>query len=276
MTPTVPQTLFAWCLLITAVAWSFFPTLLVVLSSFKPAITIFDFPPRLIFRPTLTNYVDLLRNWPEIITTLRNSTIITGAASLLGLLLSLPAAYAYSRYRGRFLAGSAFLILAVRIIPPILLTIPLFPFLEPRGLIDKQITLIVLYAALNVSLTTWLMKSFIDEVPREIEEAAMLDGCGALTTLMRVTLPLAVGGLVAAAVFAALVGWNEFAFALVFTSTKARTAPVLLNEMLGSVTGIEWGPLFAAATLQLAPMLAFVWAVQKYLIRGMTVGSVKG
>ncbi|OFX26628.1 MAG: ABC transporter permease [Armatimonadetes bacterium RBG_16_67_12] len=266
----------AWFLLAVAVSWSALPILLVVMSSLKDPRTIFDFPPRLVFWPELTSYHSLLVAWPQITGSLTNSLIITLASGALTLILSMPAAYAYSRFRSAYLRVSAFFILAVRMFPPIIITIPLFPFLQRIGLMDRHAMLVVLYVTFNVSLTSWLMKSFIDDVPVEIEEAALIDGCTRWQVIRRVTVPLTAPGLVAATVFAALLAWNEFQFAFIFTSTRARTMPILINEMLGSVTGVEWGPLFAAATLQLAPILVFLLVVQRHLIRGMTVGSVKG
>jgi multiple sugar transport system permease protein len=120
------------------------------------------------------------------------------------------------------------------------------------------------------------MKAFIDQIPREMEEAAFVDGASLVQTLYYVTLPLAVQGIIASAVFVFIFSWNEFLFAFIFTANNAKTAPIVIAEMQNSVTGVEWGPLFAAATLQVVPILLFVLLVQRYLIAGITAGSTKG
>jgi len=181
----------------------------------------------------------------------------------------------YSRHRNRFLTYSAFFMIVVRMVPPIVITLPLFPALNYLRLSDTHVLLIVLYATFFVSLSTWIMKAFIDQIPREMEEAAFVDGANLFQTVTRVTLPLATQGLVASAVFVFIFAWNEFLFAFIFAANRAKTAPIIISEMQNAVTGVEWGPLFAAATLQVAPILVFVLLVQRFLIAGATVGSIK-
>jgi multiple sugar transport system permease protein len=130
--------------------------------------------------------------------------------------------------------------------------------------------------AFYVSLATWVMMSFIDEIPIDLEEAAMVDGASRLQAFFRITLPLVATGMASVAVLTAVFCWNEFTFAFIFTNIRAVTAPVTLNVMLGGLYGADWGSVFTASTIQLVPMLIFIWAVQKYLIRGMTMGGVKG
>jgi multiple sugar transport system permease protein len=160
--------------------------------------------------------------------------------------------------------------------PPIIITIPLFPLLRSLRLIDSHTVLIVLYTAFMVSLITLIMRSFIDEVPPEIEEAALIDGCGRFSILVKIILPMTAPSLAASAVIIAVFTWNEFLFALIFTASKARTSPLMISEMLGSFLGVDWGVLFAATSLQLAPILFFTLKIQKHLVRGLTIGAVKG
>ena len=136
--------------------------------------------------------------------------------------------------------------------------------------------LIVLYATFFVSLGTLLMRTFIDQVPRELDEAAVVDGAGRLTILRSIIVPLVAPGILAVAVFVVVFAWNEFLFAFVFTATKAKTAPFVLSEMIGSIDGVDWGVLFAAATVQLAPVLVFVAFMHRYLVAGLTAGAMKG
>ena len=273
---TLPEIAMRWILLVLVVLWSVVPIVLVVFSSFKLPSRIFEFPPSLIFKPTLVNYTELARQFPEFFSTLVNSLIVTAGAGLLTLLVSVPAAYAYSRYRSRTLTFSAFLMLAVRMFPPIVITLPLYPVIRYLGLNDTHIVLVVLYSTFFVSLSTWVMKAFIDEIPREIDESAKLDGCNVLQLLTHIILPLSRHGLVATAVFVVVFSWKEFLFAFLFTSSNARTAPAVISEMLGSVTGVQWGPLLAAASLQLLPLLVFILLIQRFLVQGLTVGSTKG
>ncbi|MCC6716867.1 MAG: carbohydrate ABC transporter permease, partial [Acetobacteraceae bacterium] len=177
---------------------------------------------------------------------------------------------------GGWLAASAFWLIVVRLIPPIVVTLPLFPAVNAIGLQDTHIWLGILYATFFVSLGTFVMRAFIDQIPRELDEAAAVDGAGRITTLLRVIAPLAAQGMLAVAVFVIVFAWNEFLFAFIFTSTRARTAPLVLADIIGNFDGVEWGVLFAAASVQLAPVLGFVWIMQKYLVAGLTAGATKG
>jgi multiple sugar transport system permease protein len=263
-------------ILSAVVLWSGFPILLVILSSFKDPQTIFDYPPKFFFRPTIKNYFELAKDWPEYFLTLLNSLIVTLGAVVLTMVLCFFAGYAYSRFRSRTLTMSAFFMLIVRMLPPIVITIPLYPVLSYLGLFDKHITLIVLYAVFFLSLGTFLMKAFIDQLPVELDESAFMDGASRMQVLLRIILPLSLHGLMATATFVMIFAWKEYMYALLFTTTKAKTAPLIIAEMLGSVVGVSWGPVFAAATLQLVPILLYVLLVQRLLVEGMLVGSVKG
>jgi multiple sugar transport system permease protein len=256
--------------------WSAFPIALIVMASFKPTATIFAIPPRFVFTPRLENYALLVEKWPDFFANLRNSVIITLGATLLTVVTSTMAGYVYSRYRARLLTASAFFMVFIRMFPPIVITLPLFPAMNALGLMDTHLLLILLYATFFVSLSTWIMKAFIDQIPRELEEAAFVDGATLAQTLLRVTLPLSAHGMIASAVFVFIFAWNEFLFAFIFTTTRAKTAPLVISEMLGSVTGVDWGAVFAAATIQLVPILVFVILIQKYLIAGLTAGAIKG
>ncbi|MEO3474269.1 carbohydrate ABC transporter permease [Roseomonas sp. CAU 1739] len=259
-----------------AVVWSIFPIAMVVLSSFKPQRDIFAIPPQLVFAPTLENYVRLLAEWPAFLPNLLNSLIVTIGATLVTVLFSTLAGYVYARYRGRLLALSAFFMVVVRMLPPIVVTLPLFPLFSWLRINDTHLVLVILYAAFFVSLSTWIMRAFIDQVPRELEEAALVDGAGLFQVLRMVVLPLVTNGVIAAALFVIVYAWNEFIFALVFTTRVARTAPLVMSEMMSTTDGVDWGVLFAAATVQLAPVLAFILSAQRYVIAGLTAGAVKG
>jgi multiple sugar transport system permease protein len=259
-----------------AALWSAFPIAMVVLSSFKPQREIFAIPPSLAFEPTLANYRRLLEEWPAFLPNMLNSVLVAAGATLVTALCATLAGYVYSRCRGRLLALSAFFMVVVRMLPPIVVTLPLFPLFSWLRLNDTHLVLVLLYAAFFVSLSTWIMRAFIDQVPRELEEAALVDGAGIAQVLRRVVLPLVGSGVFAASLFVAVYAWNEFVFALVFTTRVARTTPLVMSEMLSTTDGVDWGVLFAAATAQLAPVLLCVLAAQRYVVAGLTAGAVKG
>ena len=256
--------------------WSGLPILIVVLSSFKPPREILAFPPRFLFTPTLDNYRALVTRWPEFFDAVANSLIVTAGATILTVIATTLAGYVYARVRSKKLAATAFFMIVIRMVPPIVVTLPLFPVVNWLRLNDTHLVLILLYATFFVSLNTWIMKAFIDQIPIELEEAAIIDGAGVWQILRHVIVPLAAQGMIAASTFVLIFSWNEFLFAFIFTTTDAKTAPLIISEMVGAVDGVEWGVLFAAATLQLLPILIFVIAVQKYVIAGMTAGSLKG
>ena len=257
--------------------WSVFPILFIVLSSFKPGREIFAVPPKFLFTPTLEHYVTLWDRWPNFFDGLFNSLIVTVGATVLAVAVSSLAGYAYSRHRGvRFMEGSILFLIGSRLIPPIVVTLPLFPVVNALGLNDTQLVLILLYATFFVSMGTLLMRTFIDQVPRDLDEAAILDGATPLSVLRKIVLPLVAPGMLAVAVFVVVFSWNEFLFAYIFTATKAKTAPFVLSEMISSVDGVDWGVLFAAATIQLLPVLLFVVVMNRFLVAGLTAGATKG
>jgi len=272
---TVPMRIFRGVGVTLILVFTVFPVAFLFASAFKHPAEIFQFPPSLIFRPTLQNFFDLPEEAPAFLMSLRNSAIVALTASILTVILAVPAGYALSRHRRRFLHASAFFMLLVRMYPPIVLTVPLFPVFSAVGLVDNLWALILLYSALFVSLCTWLMKVYMDEVPVELEEAATIDGANSWQRLTRIILPLSVHGVVATAVFVSIFSWKEYTFAYIFTGARTQTAPVILDLMLTPLTTVSWGPIFAASTLQLFPILVFVWLIQTYLTAGMKTGGVK-
>ncbi len=261
---------------VAILAWSLVPILFIVASSFKPGQDIFAVPPKYLFEPTLRHYGELWRAWGAFFSGLVNSTIVTAGATALAVVASTCAGYAYSRYANRFLEASVASLVMVRLIPPIVVTLPLFPIVNALGLNDTHLVLVVLYATFFVSLGAVLMRTFIDQIPKELDEAAGMDGAGQLTILWRIIVPVAAPGILAVAVFVVVYSWNEFLFAFIFTATRAKTAPLVIAEMIGSIDGVDWGILFAASTVQLVPVLLFVVFMNRYLVAGLTAGSTKG
>ncbi len=261
---------------LAVVAWSLVPIGLIALSSFKADRNIFSPTGAFSFAPTLANYEALWNRWGDFFFGLWNSFLVTVGATLLAVGVSLLAGFAYSRFASRGLQASAFFLIFIRLIPPIVITLPLFPVVNWLGLNDTHFILILLYATFFVSLGTVVMRTFIDQIPRELDEAAMVDGASQMQIIARIILPMAAQGMLAVSVFVIVYAWNEFLFAFIFTATRAKTAPLVISEMIGSIDGVDWGILFAAATVQLVPVLLFVVFMNRYLVAGLTAGSTKG
>ncbi len=262
--------------LVAVLVWSAYPIALIVLSSLRTPRDIFATGGASSWALTTMNYSNLWKRWPDFFGNLGNSLIVSLSATLLTLVVSFLAGYVYSRRDGRLLTSSAFFMILVRLLPPIVITLPLFPAINWLMLNDTKLVLVLLYTAFFLSLGTWIMKAFIDQLPRELEEAAAIDGAGLGQTLWLIVLPLSYAGMIATSVFIMVFAWNDFLFAFIFTAVDAKTAPLVISEMVGAIDGVDWGILFAAATLQLLPILVFVLLVQKYLIAGLTAGTVKG
>ncbi len=187
-----------------ALAWAFFPVLYTAISSFKLPLHIWDYPPSFVGQYSLVNYRDLAVKWPKYFTNLKNSLIITAGTGVVVLFCSIFAAYALSRFKHSLVRVSALSIIVIRMVPPIVITIPLFPIFNSWGLTDRPITLIILYSAFMVSLTTLMMKTFVDDVPVVLEEAAIIDGCSKLQAFLKITVPLSAPGVVAVIIFTSI------------------------------------------------------------------------
>lgn len=263
-------------LLIVVLIWSGLPILLVLMSSVKDPKTIFESPPRFIFRPTLYNFSRLVETRPDFFLALINSLIVTFGATLIVVFSATIAGYAFSRYRSRFFTLSAFSMLAIRLLPPIIATIPLFYVINNMGMQDNHFTLSVIYASFWISLGTWIMKCFVDTIPRELEEAAVVDGASIFQILFFIIIPLTVPGIITISTFSMIYAWKEYLFASIFTSTQARTAPVIIAEMQGALMGVDWGLVFAAVVIQYLPIAIFIFFIQRFIVRGITIGAIKG
>ena len=265
-----------WIFLAFILVWSVAPIFFIVLSSFKRQIDIFVYPPRLVFEPTIDNYLRLNSQWQGFFDAMGSSLIVALGATLLGGVVSFFGGYAYSRYRSRFTSWSAVYMIAVRVLPPIVVTLPLFPVVDWLGLNDTHILLILLYATFWVSLNTMIMKNFFDQIPYELDEAAYVDGASEWQLVSRILLRLTLQGMAAGSIFVFVYSWNEYLFAMIFSTNQAKTAPLILSELMGAVDGTEWGVLFAGVTLQLVPVVLLVTLARRYLIAGLTAGAVKG
>ena len=203
-----------------------------------------------------------------------NSLIIGFGSTFLAVSLGVFAAYAFSRFKIPLADDLLFFILSTRMMPPIAVAIPIYLMYRKLGLSDSAVGMILLYTAVNVSLAVWLLKGFIDEIPKEYEEAAMIDGYTRLQAFSKVVLPQAMTGIVATAIFCLIFAWNEYAFAVLLTSGEAQTAPPFIPIIIGE-GGQDWPAVAAGTTIVLVPILAFTIVLRKNLLRGITFGAVR-
>lgn len=255
-----------------------FPIFWMISTSFKSRWDAFRLPPVWLFKPTLEHYFTILsgKGWATtpVLPLLINSVIVSSGSSLLALLCGSLSAYGLSRFTTRYSKHLAMWILSTRMFPPVAVAIPVFLMMSNLGLIDTYWALIIPYSAFNISFVVWMMRSFFDQIPIELEQAALIDGCSRLGAFFRIVLPLTLPGLVATGVFVLIFSWNEFLFALILTRTAAKTAPVAVADFV-TLYGIQWGQLTAHATLISAPIIILGLLFQRYIVKGLTLGAVQ-
>jgi multiple sugar transport system permease protein len=253
--------------------WLLFPIYFMIATSFKRPIDIASRTPLWIFQPTLRNYEHVVDG--ALLHYLLNSVIVAASSTILSTALGSLAAYGLARLPLRGKKHYAFWILSMRMLPPIVGVIPLFYLFKAVSLTDTIPALILAYATFNVPFATWMMLSFFQDLPMDIEEAALVDGASRLQVFRWVALPLAAPGLVVTAIFALIFSWNEFLFALVLTSSeRAQTMPILIASFV-QYFEIAWGEMMAVATLAALPVLIFALFVQRYLVRGLAAGAFR-
>jgi multiple sugar transport system permease protein len=262
--------------LVLTVALTVFPLVWLFLTSIRSSADIFSVPVHIIPKTaTLTQYVSVFAQY-DTMGYVWNTIIVSVATVILVHLLAIPCAYALSRFRmpGAMLIFG--LLLIMRMIPVIALAIPLFAVFAAMGLLDTIWALILSHTAAKLPVAIWLLLGFIQDVPKEIEEAAQSDGAGTIRTLVQIVTPLIAPGIGASAVITFLFTWNDLLLALTLTSSKAaQTLPVGLTNFV-SQFGIDWGAMSAAGVLMVIPTLVFVWFAQGLLVKGLTTGAVRG
>ena len=252
-------------------AFFLFTLVWMILSSLKTNVQATAYPPLWLFRPTLQNYVDVFTKNP-FFSYMVNSTIIAAAAVGIGLVCGLPAAYSMARHRQ---AALGFLVLMVRILPGIAFLVPLFVIYRRLGLINTLGGIVLTHIIVVLPLVIWIMAGFFEDIPRELEEAALIDGCSRVGTFVRIVLPLSKPGIVAATILSFIASWNNFIFVLILGGKDTITLPMAVYSFV-SFEDVNWGGLTAAATIITVPILVLSLIVQRYLAGGLTMGAVKG
>jgi multiple sugar transport system permease protein len=285
---------------------SLIPIAWMVMTSFKSADDAVSYPPLVFFDPSLEGWVNLFtqrtrqpqeyldslpppQSWYEELVRSRqmviagpsrflgrffNSMIIGFGSTFLSVFLGSLAAYAFSRFRIPLKDDLMFFILSTRMFPPIAVAVPIFLMYRKLGLSDTHLGMIILYTMVNLSLAVWLLKGFMDEIPLEYEEAAMVDGYTRFQAFYKIVLPQAMTGIAATAIFCMIFAWNEYAFAVLLTFSKAQTAPPFIPTIIGE-GGLDWPAIAAGTVMFLVPVMIFTVVLRKHLLRGITFGAVR-
>jgi multiple sugar transport system permease protein len=251
------------------------PLLWIYLTAFKSQTDIFspDLQRMVLFQPTLDNFRGLFSEYP-FWKNLANTAIVSVLGTILTMAVSLSAAYSFARWNtggGDLL----FVTISTRMFPMAVAAIPHFMVFKTLGLLDTHLGLMILYVFFNVSFATFLLYGFFNEVPKEVEQAAMIDGYGRMEVFRKIVFPLIKPGLAVTAVFCLIWMWNEFFFAFLFTRSNARTVNVLISSFWGGLQ-VQYGLMAGGAAITIMPTLLAAWFMQRYIIRGLTFGAVKG
>lgn len=304
--PSDRQKWFAGIIVVGYALLTMLPLLWIIATGFKSSSDAIAYPPKVMFEPSMEGYVNLFTTqtrlsteaaaepvqdlpWYEQIVREKgntivgpsrfserffNSVIIGFGSTFFAIVLGTAAAYAFSRFKVPLKDDLLFFILSTRMMPPIAVAIPIFLMFRQLGLSDTHAGMILLYTAVNLSLAVWLINGFIDEIPIEYEEAALIDGYTRFQAFYKVVLPQAATGIASTAIFCLIFAWNEYAFAVLLTSGTAQTAPPFIPTIIG-VGGQDWPAVAAGATLFLLPVMVFTIFLRKHLLRGITFGAVR-
>lgn len=304
--PSQRQKWFAGILVVGYALITMLPLLWIVATGFKSSTDSIAYPPKILFEPTVEGYVNVFTTqtrlsseqaeqpredlpWYEQLVREKgntivgpsryserffNSIIIGFGSTFFAIVLGTAAAYAFSRFKVPLKNDLLFFILSTRMMPPIAVAIPIFLMFRNLGLNDTHAGMILLYTAINLSLAVWLINGFIDEIPIEYEEAALIDGYTRFQAFYKVVLPQAATGIASTAIFCLIFAWNEYALAVLLTSGTAQTAPPFIPTIIG-VGGQDWPAVAAGATIFLVPVMVFTILLRKHLLRGITFGAVR-
>ena len=261
-----------WILFGVFFLWTVFPIYWMLSSALKVEVNMFTIPPTWIFRPSLQNFRNLdeaFGIWKYI----KNSVVAAGTATFIAMVFGSMAGYGLSRGKMRGKKHIAFWMITTRMAPIVGVIVPLYILFRTFHLVGKLPGLIIAYTTFNLPFAIWLMKAFFDDLPKEIEEAAMVDGCSKLQAFFVVALPLAKPGLVAVATLCFMFAWNDYGFAVVFTSGATQTLPVATARLITEY-GIVWGQVMTLGTILLFPVLVIGILIRRHLVHGLTLGAV--
>ncbi|WP_319477808.1 carbohydrate ABC transporter permease [Marispirochaeta aestuarii] len=248
--------------------WTFISSITLEKELYRPD---FRFFPE---HPTTENYVRLFSKL-NFAANMADSFIVALTTAFLGLFLTVPASYSFSRYKFR---GRKYLLmqfLVINMFPIMLLIIPLFIMMKVLNIMDTYFALIIAYSTFTIPFSTWMMTSFFNAVPTDLDKAAQIDGCSRFGAMVRVIIPVVMPGIFSTGIYIFITSWNEYLYAAILTNSRVRTIPIALQNMIGEYQ-IEWGLLTAGGVLSALPVIVLFFFIQKQLISGMTAGAVKG
>ncbi|MEL7601585.1 MAG: carbohydrate ABC transporter permease [Bacillota bacterium] len=257
--------------LAVVLAFTLFPFLWMVLAAFKTNAQITDPSQIFIFKPYWKNFSNVFMRY-DFVKPILNSFIVAVMSTLIGLLLGLPASYAIARANK---SKTSLVILLVRFFPAIAFMLPWYIIFSRLGITDTHVALILSHLLINVPFIVWVMIPYFESIPRELEEAALLDGCRTFSAFRRIILPLTGPGLITTSLLSAIFSWNNFMFSLILSGGNTKTVPLALLSFV-SYASVDWGAMMAAAVVITLPILAISLIAQKYIIAGLTAGAVKG
>lgn len=267
----LPVALLYWVALVALFLIFMFPFVWMIMSSFKTQVQIMTMPPQWIFTPTLENYAEVFGR-QDFGRYIINSFVIALGSTLAGLVLGLPAAFSIARYKQQ---GLGFAILIARIVPGITMLIPWFILFTRLKLVDTYTALILTHMLVTMPFIVWVMIAFFEAIPQDLIDAARVDGCTEQMAFVRVVLPISGPGIITSSILAFLFSWNNFMFSNILTGLRTKTLPVAIFNFL-SYTEVNWGGLMAASVIITLPVLILALLTQKYIVRGLTAGAVKG
>jgi multiple sugar transport system permease protein len=260
-------------LLLVVIVVCVFPFYWMVTTSFKEQAAILSPTPQFIFHPTLGNYTTAFQKF-DIGASLVNSLIVALSTTAISLTLGTPAAYAIARFEFKGKRDLWFWFISNRMISPIVVALPFFLIARQFRLLDTQLVLILIYLTFNVPIVVWICADQFRNIPKELDEAATLEGYSSFGIFWRIALPLAAPGIAVSAIFSFIFSWNELLYALVLTRTNAKTAPVVATSFLSGYE-LPWGQIMATGTLVALPVIIFSIIVSRQLVRGLTMGAIK-
>ncbi|HEY8448813.1 MAG TPA: carbohydrate ABC transporter permease [Thermomicrobiales bacterium] len=258
----------AWVVAILA----FFPVLYMFLTGFKTESAAVELPPKLIFKPTFENYEAIFSiNFRPFF---RNSLVASLVSTTIVMLLGVPAAYGLALHPPKKWKDILFFFISTKFLPPAGVIVPLYIIYRDAKLLGTVQGLIILYTAMNLPLAIWMLRSFFEEVPRDVLDAARVDGAGLIREMIQIILPMTLPGLVATAFIAIIFAWNEFFFAVSLAAAGTATVPIFMVRFVTS-EGLFWAKLAASSTMAVLPIVLLGWIAQRQLVRGLSMGAVK-
>jgi sorbitol/mannitol transport system permease protein len=264
----------AWAILAWAIALlAFFPVFYIVVTGFKSEATAITLPPKFIFHPTLDQYREIRSS--GFFPFFRNSLAASLISTLIVMILAVPAAYALALRPMKKWKDVLFFFISTKFLPPAGIIVPLYVIFRDLKLLNTVQGLVIIYVAMNLPIAIWMLRSFFEEVPQAILDAARVDGAGIVREIVEILMPMAGPGIAATAFLSIIFAWNEFFFAVNLVATeKAATVPLFMQKFITS-EGLFWAKLSAASTLAIAPVVILGWISQRQLVRGLSMGAVK-